>query len=234
MPDKHPKVFLFIDADNICPSSIDTIIGLVNKKGQVVRIKAYANWIRMGKKWESVVSCHHIESLQFHDYTPGKNAADIALTIDVLDCLYLENPDVICVASNDSDFSPIAARIKNTTVNCFLYIDKEKTNTSGHSLFDGVYQVNNAKSNQLSINLPSGMVLHQDMIELIERIVASFQGESSDWVELSPISIKLAEHASSTTYGYAHWKSVLKLVPSLEYTKEKHLTYFRFKAGSSL
>lgn len=231
MPEKQQKVFLFIDADNICPTSIDRIVELVSKKGLVVQIKAYANWIRMGKKWESVVNCHHIKSLQFHDYTPGKNAADIALAIDVMDCLYLENPDVICVASNDCDFSPIAERIKNTTVNCFLYIDKEKTNTSGHSLFDGVYQVNNAMTDQLSIKLPTGVVLNQDTIELIERIVSSFQKNPDDWVELSPISIKLTEHAAASTYGFSHWKSVLKLIPTLEYMKENHLTYFRFKAG---
>jgi uncharacterized membrane protein (DUF2068 family) len=56
----------------------------------VVNIRcAYGNWKRPTLTgWEAVLHDYAIRPMQQFDYTKGKNATDMALTIDALDLLY--------------------------------------------------------------------------------------------------------------------------------------------------
>jgi uncharacterized LabA/DUF88 family protein len=51
--------------------------------------------------------------LQFA-YTHGKNATDSAMIIDAMDLLYSSRYDGFCLVSSDSDFTRLAARIRES------------------------------------------------------------------------------------------------------------------------
>ena len=50
--------------------------------------------------------------IQQYSYTTGKNATDSAMIIDAMDLLYGGNLDGFCIVSSDSDFTRLAARLR--------------------------------------------------------------------------------------------------------------------------
>lgn len=62
--------------------------------------------------WAKVLTKHAIVPQQQFAYTTGKNASDIALVIDAMDLLHTGRFDGFCLASSDSDFTRLAARIR--------------------------------------------------------------------------------------------------------------------------
>ena len=50
--------------------------------------------------------------IQQYSYTTGKNATDSAMIIDAMDLLYAGNVDGFCIVSSDSDFTRLAARLR--------------------------------------------------------------------------------------------------------------------------
>ena len=52
--------------------------------------------------------------IQQYSYTIGKNATDSAMIIDAMDILYSENVEGFCLVSSDSDFTRLAARLRES------------------------------------------------------------------------------------------------------------------------
>ncbi len=55
---------------------------------------------------------YSITPIQQYNYTTGKNSTDAALIIDAMDILYSKNVDGFCIVSSDSDFTKLAARLR--------------------------------------------------------------------------------------------------------------------------
>lgn len=55
---------------------------------------------------------HAITPVQQFAYTKGKDATDMILIIDAMDLLYAGALDGFCIVSSDSDFTPLASRIR--------------------------------------------------------------------------------------------------------------------------
>ena len=52
--------------------------------------------------------------IQQYSYTTGKNATDSAMIIDAMDILYSKTVDGFCIASSDSDFTRLVARLRES------------------------------------------------------------------------------------------------------------------------
>jgi hypothetical protein len=64
------------------------------------------------KSWKEVLHIYALQPVQQFGYTKGKNATDIALVIDAMDFLHTAGIDGFCIASSDSDYTPLATRIR--------------------------------------------------------------------------------------------------------------------------
>jgi len=71
------------------------------------------------KGWADTLSKHAIIPQQQFAYTTGKNASDITLVIDAMDLLHSGRFDGFCLVSSDSDFTRLAARIREQGVDVF-------------------------------------------------------------------------------------------------------------------
>ena len=60
----------------------------------------------------TVLLNYSITPIQQYSYTTGKNSTDSALIIDAMDILYSKNVDGFCIISSDSDFTRLAARLR--------------------------------------------------------------------------------------------------------------------------
>lgn len=116
MPDDTPtrNVALLIDADNASWHALDPVLTvLAAELGNVNVRRAYGNWSKPGLKgWRDMTVRHGIEPQQQFDITKGKNATDMKMTIDAMDLLYRGRVHAFGIMSSDSDFMPLAMRLR--------------------------------------------------------------------------------------------------------------------------
>ena len=107
------NIALLIDADNASPAGIDPVLTVLAELGQVNIRRAYGNWRKPAlKSWADLVHRYGIEPQQQFDLTKGKNATDMKMTIDAMDMLYRGRVHGFGIMSSDSDFMPLAMRIR--------------------------------------------------------------------------------------------------------------------------
>jgi len=111
------NIALLIDADNASPAGIDPVLTVLAELGQVNIRRAYGNWRKQSLKgWVDIMHRYGIEPQQQFDLTKGKNATDMKMTIDALDLLYRGRVHGFGIMSSDSDFMPLAMRIRQDGV----------------------------------------------------------------------------------------------------------------------
>jgi len=115
------RIALFIDFENLVTRTgiaadsfdlqpaLDTLL----EKGKVVFRRAYADWTRFAPATARL----HDLGVELVDVPPstraGKNGADVRLVIDALELAYLrEHIDTFVIASGDSDFCPLAYKLR--------------------------------------------------------------------------------------------------------------------------
>lgn len=107
------NVALLIDADNASPQSIDPVLTVLAELGTVNIRRVYGNWRKPALKgWADMTLKHGIEPYQQFDITKGKNATDMRMTIDAMDLLFRGRVTGFGILSSDSDFMPLAMRIR--------------------------------------------------------------------------------------------------------------------------
>jgi len=115
------RIALFIDFENLVtrtglePDAFDLqpALDTLLEKGKVVYRRAYADWTRFAGATKRL----HDHGVELVDVPPstraGKNGADMRLVIDALELAYLrEHIDTFVIASGDSDFCPLAYKLR--------------------------------------------------------------------------------------------------------------------------
>lgn len=109
------KIAVLIDADNTQLSKMEALLHEVSTYGRIVVKKAYGNWKKQAlKNWENEVKRLAIKAEQQFDYVSGKNTTDIAMSIDAMDLLHERTYDAFVLVSSDSDFTPLAIRLRES------------------------------------------------------------------------------------------------------------------------
>jgi len=107
------NIALLIDADNTSHTGIDAVLTVLAELGQVNVRRAYGNWTKPGlSKWDKITHRFGLQPIQQFDLTKGKNATDMAMTIDAIDLLYGGKVDGFGIMSSDSDFTPLVTRLR--------------------------------------------------------------------------------------------------------------------------
>ncbi|MDH5491343.1 MAG: NYN domain-containing protein, partial [Myxococcales bacterium] len=117
-----PNVAVYCDFENVAIGARDAgygdldihlILERVLDKGKIVVKKAYCNWerYRTAKRPMHEAGFELIEIP--HVSYSGKNSADIRMVVDALDLSYTKtHVDVFVIISGDSDFSPLASKLR--------------------------------------------------------------------------------------------------------------------------
>ncbi len=107
------NIALLIDADNASHNGIDPVLTVLAELGQVNIRRAYGNWAKPAlANWNRITHRFGISPHQQFDLTKGKNATDMAMTIDAMDLLYAGKVDGFGIMSSDSDFTPLVTRLR--------------------------------------------------------------------------------------------------------------------------
>ena len=109
------KIAVLIDADNTQLSKLEAVLHEVSAYGRIVVKKAYGNWRKDSlKNWEPELKRLAIRAEQQFDYVTGKNTTDIAMVIGAMDLLHNNMYDALVLVSSDSDFTPLAIRLRES------------------------------------------------------------------------------------------------------------------------
>ena len=106
----NDRVMLLIDADNVSVDVMEQAVRLLlNQHGGLHVRRAYCTA-------ESAVSNQaafkRLGIKPMVNLAAGKNSTDIALAVDAIDLVLAERPDVVVIASSDSDFAPLVQRLR--------------------------------------------------------------------------------------------------------------------------
>ncbi|WP_322174142.1 NYN domain-containing protein [Acutalibacter caecimuris] len=106
---------VLIDADNVSVRYIKLILDEISKDGIATYKRIYGDWTNPALvSWKSALLDNSVIPIQQYSYTTGKNATDSAMIIDAMDILYSGQVDGFCLVSSDSDFTRLAARLRES------------------------------------------------------------------------------------------------------------------------
>ena len=112
-PETELNIALLIDADNASPEHLDEVLLVLGELGTINIRRAYGNWAKTSLKgWGNLTGLHSIVPMQQFDVVKGKSSTDMRMTIDAMDLLYRGHVDGFGIMSSDSDFLPLAQRIR--------------------------------------------------------------------------------------------------------------------------
>ncbi len=115
MTDDNSRLAVLIDADNTSPKLIKEMFEELAGYGTITVKRAYGDWTNQHLSgWKDHLLANAISPQQQFAYTAGKNATDSALIIDAMDLLYSGNVEGFAIVSSDSDFTPLATRLRES------------------------------------------------------------------------------------------------------------------------
>ncbi|HWI10753.1 MAG TPA: NYN domain-containing protein [Burkholderiaceae bacterium] len=140
----NTRVALLIDADNLSGDVIEQAVEhLLKLYGAVHFRRAYSSPQKV---------IEHTELFRRHSIRPmvnvptGKNSTDIALAVDAIDLAICENPDVVVIASSDSDYAPLAQRLRERGCRVLGIGQAGKTGSESPLAYDEFIDLTHRKS----------------------------------------------------------------------------------------
>ena len=111
--DRSPRLAVLIDADNVPAGYAEAIFEEIAGLGEASVRRIYGDWSAQRLAgWAKKVAALGLVADQQFSNTKGKNASDIGLVIAAMDFLHSGLFDGFVLVSSDSDFTRLAARIR--------------------------------------------------------------------------------------------------------------------------
>lgn len=197
---RSPRLAVLIDADNASAKIADGLFEEVAKIGEASVRRIYGDFSSpRSKAWADKLSKHAIVPQQQFAHTVGKNASDIALVIDAMDLLHTARFDGFCLVSSDSDFTRLAARIREHGVDVFGFGEQKTPESFRQACRRFVYTENllpSAVANEQDATLGTKpLLLPSAAIPIIKKVIAQMETEDG-WVPLGAVGNQLANLAS--------------------------------------
>ena len=115
MEDQDKKMAVLIDAENISYRYAKIILDEASNYGPLIYKRIYGDWSSPTMApWRNLILNYSIQPIQQFANTRGKNATDSALIIDAMDLLHAGKLQGFCIVSSDSDFTRLAARLRES------------------------------------------------------------------------------------------------------------------------
>lgn len=221
------KIAVLIDADNVSEKYIKYIFDEISNHGIPTYKRIYGDWTKPQlASWKNVLLNYSITPIQQYSYTTGKNATDAALIIDAMDILYSHNVNGFCIVSSDSDFTRLAARLREAGM-YVVGMGEKKTPTPFIAACEkfkylevlAVPAIPEQNGTPQSIvkqeTLKEGITSIEELIQTIKVIVTESSDEDG-WVFLGEVGNKLNKrYPDFDTRNYGHAK-LTPLIMSLK------------------
>lgn len=252
--DTEKTFAVLIDADNISAKYIKVIMDEISNEGVATYKRIYGDWTKGAlDSWKKILLEYSILPIQQYSYTVGKSSTDSALIIDAMDILYTNKVSGFCLISSDSDFTRLAARLRESGMtvigmgeqktpapfikacNQFKYLDK---------LFDNVQK--NSREDDKPATSKSPVSAEFDKTEesatdlfTIRKAIRNLVIENSDedgWIigsQLGDLLLKRYPDFDVRNFGFSKMTSFIKSLDAYELRYENkglsRLVFIRLK-----
>lgn len=224
MPDSELKnIALLIDADNTTPEGIDPVLTVMAELGQVNIRRAYGNFAKDNlARWDKITNKFGIRPQQQFDVSKGKNATDMAMTIDAIDLLYQGKVDGFGIMTSDSDFTPLVTRLRQDGILVYGF-GEAKTPQAFKSVctrFIDIKQLiaNYAADKSGGENASSSggsEIVDEDLMELITAAYSEAKRDEKGFAKLQQVG-QIAGNRSSFDVRNYGFKSLSDLFGTLD------------------
>lgn len=202
------KLAVLIDADNTQGSIVEGLLAEVAKYGIASVKRIYGDWTSPNlRSWKEVLLEHSIIPIQQFGYTSGKNATDSAMIIDAMDLLYTERFDGFCIVSSDSDFTRLAARIREEGLTVYGFGEKKTPRAFVSACDKFIYtEILREDAEEVHSTKKSGGELKRDskLVNLLRTAVED-SADDSGWAYLGNVGQNIAKKMpdfDSRNYGF--------------------------------
>ncbi|MFZ3129690.1 MAG: NYN domain-containing protein [Desulfosporosinus sp.] len=229
--EKDKRIAVLIDADNVSDKYIKYIFDEISNHGTPTYKRIYGDWTKPQlAPWKAVLLSYSITPIQQFGYTTGKNATDAALIIDAMDILYSNNVDGFCIVSSDSDFTKLAARLREAGM-YVIGMGEKKTPAPFIAACEkfkylevlAAIPINSDKSHngdrlEKQDASKMGMANMEELIESV-RIIITESSDEDGWAFLGEVGKRLNKrYPDFDTRNYGHSK-LAPLISSLKQFK---------------
>ncbi|MEW9612715.1 NYN domain-containing protein [Shinella sp. S4-D37] len=220
---RSPRLAVLIDADNASAKIADGLFEEIAKIGEASVRRIYGDFSSArSKTWAEILAKHAIIPQQQFAYTTGKNASDITLVIDAMDLLHSGRFDGFCLVSSDSDFTRLAARIREQGVDVFGFGEQKTPESFRQACRRFVYTENllpSAPANEVeSTTAAKPLQQPSAAVPIIRKVIAQMESEDG-WVPLGAVGTQLANLASDfdpRTYGFRKLSDLVRKTNAFE------------------
>lgn len=209
MASASTQLAVLIDADNAQPAVVEGLLAEIAKYGTATVKRIYGDWTGPQLKgWKEALLKYAIQPIQQFRYTTGKNATDSALIIDAMDLLYGTKLGGFCIVSSDSDFTRLAARVREAGLVVYGFGEKKTPAPFVSACDKFIYtEILLEKDDEGSASAPrSAAQLKQDtrLVALLRNAVEA-SSDDSGWSNLAPVGSNIAKQAPEfdpRNYGF--------------------------------
>ena len=242
------RIAILIDADNVSDKYIPFIFDEISNYGTPTYKRIYGDWTTThNTAWKKVLLNYSIAPIQQYSYTKGKNATDSALIIDAMDILYSGNVDGFCIVSSDSDFTRLAARLREAGMfvmgmgerktpapfiaacEIFKYLEVLASRTNGEAA-EAAAEAEATAENE-KVGTKSSMASKTQLTRAIKAIVNDISDDDG-WAFLGAVGNLLNKRYpdfDSRNYGFAKLTQLVKSLRQFDVeprpTSNPHVTH---------
>lgn len=233
------KMVVLIDADNTQLNKLEEVLHEISTYGRIIVKKAYGNFTKPQlHRWEDKIKSLAIKAEQQFDYVAGKNTTDIAMVIDAMDMLHTGMYDAAVLVSSDSDFTPLAVRLKESGMYVIGVGEKKTPEAFCNACDDFIYleyltsgkekplqQEKEAKTApskkkkaSASSSAPAPDADINEIHALLRIAYQRFEEDDDDYVNISSAGIyikRVKPEFSPLAYGYNKLSELIKDFPQL-------------------
>ncbi|MDR1575682.1 MAG: NYN domain-containing protein [Treponema sp.] len=225
------KLAVLIDADNTQPAIIEGLLNEVAKYGVASVKRIYGDWTSNNlRSWKDRLLEYAIQPIQQFSYTTGKNATDSAMIIDAMDLLYSEKLDGFCIVSSDSDFTRLAARLRESGRTVYGFGEK-KTPRAFVSVCDkfiyteilkDIQEESEDEDARPAAKPKKDFKVDRKLLKLLRDAVDDL-AEESGWAYLGGVGQKINNRSADfdpRNYGFKKLGDMFRAIPQIE-TEER-------------
>ncbi|MTV14249.1 MULTISPECIES: NYN domain-containing protein [Bradyrhizobium] len=236
---RSPRLAVLIDADNASAKIADGLFEEIAKIGEASVRRIYGDFSNpRSKGWADILSKHAIIPQQQFAYTTGKNASDITLVIDAMDLLHSGRFDGFCLVSSDSDFTRLAARIREHGIDVFGFGEQKTPESFRQACRRFVYTENlrgGAPSNQDAAVRAQPLQPPEAATPILKKMIGQMASEDG-WVTLGEVGRQLANFASDfdqRTYGFRTLGELVRRTNAFEIESKGGTMRIRIKPSAA-
>ncbi|QGX39204.1 NYN domain-containing protein [Permianibacter aggregans] len=204
------KLAVLIDADNASHAVIEPLLAEVGRFGVATIKRIYGDWTsNRNSSWKDKLLSHGIQPVQQFHYTTGKNATDSAMIIDAMDLLYRHELQGFCLVTSDSDFTRLAARLRESGLTVYGFGEKKTPRAFVAACDKFIYTellLQGAEDSGRTTQLSATELAKDKKLVGLFRSAIEAASDETGWATLSAVGSHIAQQSPDfdpRNYGYS-------------------------------